>query len=382
MIAVMDWKRVPPYMGLLVYRRGRFWQVPNAVNEPKALLMSSPRVAVVVPARNEADVVGQAVRSLLEQDYSGQVQIFLVDDHSSDETANVARRAASDKAEQLTISLAMSLPAGWTGKMWALSQGVQQATPFAPDYFLFTDADIVHASDNITSLVARAQRDNLDLVSMMARLRCSSLAERALIPAFVFFFFMLYPPEWVSSPTHRTAAAAGGCILVRAEALARIGGIAAIRNELIDDCALAREIKRNGRVWLGLTQHTHSIRGYDGFGGVGHMISRTAFYQLRHSSWLLMATILGMAITFLGPPVWVCFGGWAALWGGVAWLMMSIAFWPTLRFYSRSPLWAPLLPVIAMFYMGATVHSAVRYWLGHGGEWKGRLQDAKTHLAG
>src|ERR1700691_5448568 len=362
--------------------RGRFWQVPNAVNEPKVLLISSPRIAVVVPARNEADVVGQAVRSLLAQDYSGQVQIFVVDDHSLDETANVVRRAASDKAEQLTISSAMSLPAGWTGKVWALSQGVQQATPFAPDYFLFTDADIVHASDSITSLVARAQRDNLDLVSMMARLRCSSLAERALIPAFVFFFFMLYPPEWVSSPTHRTAAAARGCILGRAQAPARIGGIAAIRNELIDDCALGREIKRNGSVWLGLTQHTPSIRAYDGFGAVGHMISRTAFYQLRHSGWLLMATVLGMAITFLVPPVLVCFGGWAALWGGAAWLMMSIAFWPTLRFYRRSPLWAPLLPVIAMFYMGATVHSAVRYWLGHGGEWKGRLQDVKTHLAG
>jgi hopene-associated glycosyltransferase HpnB len=362
--------------------RGRFWRVPNAVNDPKALLLSSPRVAVVVPARNEADVVGRAVRSLLEQDYSGPVQIFVVDDHSSDDTANVARRAASDKAEQLTISLAMPLPAGWTGKMWALSQGVQQATQFAPDYFLFTDADIVHASDSITSLVARAQRDNLDLASMMARLRCSSLAERALLPAFVFFFFMLYPPEWVSSPRHRTAAAAGGCILVRAEALARIGGIAAIRNELIDDCALGREIKRNGRVWLGLAQHTHSIRGYDGFGGIGHMISRTAFYQLRHSGWLMMATVLGMAITFLGPPVLLCFGGWAAVWGGAAWLMMSTAFWPTLRFYSRSPLWAPLLPVIAMFYTGATVHSAVRYWLGHGGEWKGRLQDAKTRLAG
>jgi len=362
--------------------RGRFWHVPNVVNDRKVLLVSSPRIAVVIPARNEADVVGQAVRSLLEQDYSGQAQIFVVDDHSSDGTANVARWAASDKAEQLTVSLAMSLPAGWTGKMWALSQGVRQATPFAPDYFLFTDADIVHAPDSITSLVARAQRDNLDLVSLMARLRCSSLAERALIPAFLFFFFMLYPPEWVSSPTHRTAAAAGGCILVRAEALARMGGIAAIRNELIDDCALAREIKRNGRIWLGLTQHTHSIRGNDGFGGVGHMISRTAFYQLRHSGWLMIATVLGMAITFLAPPVMVCFGGWAALWGGAAWLIMSTAFWPTLRFYSRSPLWAPLLPLIAIFYMGATVHSAVRYWLGHGGEWKVRLQDAKTHLAG
>jgi len=366
----------------LLTGRGRFWRVSNAASELNLLFMPAPRVAVVMPARNEADVVGLAIASLLEQDYAGQVQIFVVDDHSSDETANVARRAAADKAEQLTISSAMPLPAGWTGKMWALSQGVQEATQCTPDYFLFTDADIVHASDSVTSLVARAQKDKLDLVSMMVRLRCLSLAERALIPAFGFFFFMLYPPEWVSSPTHRTAAAAGGCILVRAEALARMGGIAAIRNELIDDCALGREIKRNGRVWLGLTQNTYSIRGYDGFSGIGRMISRNSFYQLRHSGWLLMATVLGMAITYLGPPVLVCFGGWAALWGGAAWLLMSVAFWPTLRFYSRSPLWAPLLPVIAMFYTGATVYSAVQYWLGRGGDWKGRLQDANASLAG
>ena len=366
----------------LLTGRGRFWRVSNAASELNLLFMPAPRVAVVMPARNEADVVGLAIASLLEQDYAGQVQIFVVDDHSSDETANVARRAAADKAEQLTISSAMPLPAGWTGKMWALSQGVQEATQCTPDYFLFTDADIVHASDSVTSLVARAQKDKLDLVSMMVRLRCLSLAERALIPAFGFFFFMLYPPEWVSSPTHRTAAAAGGCILVRAEALARMGGIAAIRNELIDDCALGREIKRNGRVWLGLTQNTYSIRGYDGFSGIGRMISRNAFYQLRHSGWLLMATVLGMAITYLGPPVSVCFGGWAALWGGAAWLLMTAAFWPTLRFYSRSPLWAPLLPLIAMFYTGATVYSAVQYWLGRGGDWKGRLQDANASLAG
>src|SRR5580692_7214936 len=379
---------IAPWIGVLSFfiwvyllaGRGGFWRLSKAATELTPPLTSAPRIAVVVPARDEAEVISLAIRSLLEQDYPGWVQIFVVDDHSSDETANVARRAAGDKAEQVTISSAMPLPAGWTGKMWALSEGVRQAAQFAPDYFLFTDADIVHASDSITSLVARAQVDKLDLVSIMARPRCASLAERALIPAFVFFFFMLYPPEWVNSPTHKTAAAAGGCILVRAEALAKIGGITAIRNELIDDCALGREIKRNGRVWLGLTQHTHSIRGYDGFGAVGHMISRNAFYQLRHSGWLLMAIVLGMAITFLGPPVLVCYGGWAAVWGGAAWLMMSTAFWPTLRFYSRSPLWAPLLPVIALFYTGATIHSAVRYWLGHGGEWKGRLQDAKTHV--
>lgn len=366
----------------LLVGRGRFWQVWTASSEPKPLLTSAPRVAVVVPARNEAEVVGLAVRSLLEQDYRGRVQIFVVDDHSSDETVNVVRQATASQPERLTICSAMPLPPDWKGKMWALSQGVQQAAQFAPDYFLFTDADIVHASDSIRSLVARAERDQFDLVSMMPRLRCSSVAERALIPAFVFFFLMLYPPERVANPRHKTAAAAGGCVLVRAAALARIGGVAAIRNELIDDCALGRKIKRQGRVWLALAQNTHSIRGYDGFGGIGHMISRTAFYQLRHSSWLLTATVLGMAITFLAPPVLVCWGGRAAALGGTAWFLMSCAIWPTLRFYSRSPLWAPLLPAIALFYTGATIHSAVRYWLGHGGEWKGRLQDAKSHLVG
>jgi hopene-associated glycosyltransferase HpnB len=366
----------------LLAGRGRFWRVSSTTADPELLLASPPRVAVVVPARNEADVVGRAIRSLLEQDYAGRLQVFVVDDHSSDETANVARQAAADKAERVTVISAMPLPAGWKGKMWALSQGVHQAAGFAPDYFLFTDADIVHAPESITGLVARAQSGKLDLVSMMVLLRCSSLAERALIPAFVFFFFMLYPPEWVSSLKHRTAAAAGGDILVRAEALARIGGIAAIRNELIDDCALAREIKRNGSIWLGLTPNTCSIRGYESFGSAGSMISRNAFYQLRHSGWLLIATVLGLVITYLSPPVLVFLGGWAALWGGAAWLLMSAAFWPTLRFYSRSLLWAPLLPLIALFYAGATIHSAVLYWLGHGGEWKGRMQDVKTHLTG
>ena len=379
---------IAPWTGVLCFfiwvyllaGRGRFWRMSKAATELTLPLTSAPRIAVIVPARDEAEVIGLAIRSLLEQDYPGRVQIFVVDDHSSDETANVARRAAGDKSDQVTISSATPLPSGWTGKMWALSEGVRQAAQFAPDYFLFTDADIVHAPDSITSLVARAKADKLDLVSIMARLRCSSLAERALIPAFVFFFFMLYPPEWVSSPTHKTAAAAGGCILVRAEALAKIGGVAAIRNELIDDCALARAMKCNGGVWLGAAENTYSTRGYDGFGGVGRMISRTAFYQLRHSGWLLLATVLGMTTTYLAPPVLVFFGGWAAILGAAVWLLMSVAFWPTLRFYSRSPLWAPLLPAIALFYTGATIHSAVRYWLGHGGEWKGRSQDAKTHV--
>jgi len=365
----------------LLVARGGFWRVSDSAADPKLSCASRPRVAVVVPARNEEGAIGEAVRSLLAQDYAGPLHIYLVDDHSVDDTVRVAREAAADTEEQLTIVSATLLPTCWTGKMWALFQGVQEAADFAPDYFLFTDADIVHAPDSVTSLVARAQAGNLSLVSMMVRLRCSSLAERALIPAFVFFFFMLYPPQWVGNPRRKTAAAAGGDILVRSEALARIGGITAIRNELIDDCALARKIKENGSLWLGLAKDTRSIRGYGTFGSVGRMITRNAFYQLRHSVWLLIATVIGLAITFLAPPVLVFFGGWAALWGGAAWLLMSIAFCPTLRFFSLSRLWGPLLPLTALFYTGATIHSAVRYWLGRGGEWKGRVQDARSRPA-
>jgi hopene-associated glycosyltransferase HpnB len=359
----------------LVAARGRFWRASTPATGLKLQSASAPCVAVIMPARNEAAVVGSAVRSLLAQDYAGPLRIFVVDDHSSDGTANVVREAAADYAQQVTVIPSAPLPPGWTGKMWALWQGVQRAAEFAPDYFLFTDADIVHGADSITSLVALAQSGDSALVSLMVKLRCSSLAERFLIPAFVFFFFMLYPPAWVNNPRCGTAAAAGGDILVRAETLAEIGGIAAIRNELIDDCALAREIKRTGSIWLGLAQNACSIRSYAGLTGIARMISRNAFYQLRHSVWLLIATVLALAITYLAPPVVVFFGGWATLWGAAAWFLMSIAFWPMVRFYSLSPLWAPLLPLVALFYAGATIHSAVQYWAGRGGEWKERVQD-------
>ena len=359
----------------LIAARGRFWRV---VSPTTPELESAPAVAIVIPARNEADVIAGPVRSLLEQNYPGPLRIFVVDDQSSDETASVVRKIAASDAERLTIVESAPLPGGWTGKMWAMAQGVQQASEFTPEYFLFTDADIVHAPDSVASLVARAQAGKRDMVSMMVKLRCESFAERALIPAFVFFFFMLYPPEWVNSPASNVAAAAGGDILVRADALGRIGGIAAIRNELIDDCALARQIKRGGPIWLGLTEKACSVRPYGSFGVIGRMISRNAFYQLRHSVWLLIGTILGLAITYIAPPITIFFGGWVTLFGVAAWLMMSLAFWPMLRFYSLSPLWAPALPLIAAFYAGATVHSAVQYWMGTGGEWKGRVQDSRA----
>jgi len=359
---------------ILVAAWGRFWLIPTA---PAGLTVTTapPRIAIVVPARNEADVLGPVLQSLLHQDYPGPSRIYVVDDHSTDATASVA----SESGDRVTTVSSHALPAGWTGKMWALDQGVKAAAEFSPEYFLFSDADIAHSPHSLSSMVALAQSRNLDLASMMAKLRCESLAERALMPAFVFFFFQLYPPSWVNDRQKKTAAAAGGDILVRADALMRMGGIKAIRSELIDDCALARLIKRNGAIWLGLTDEALSIRRYDTFAAIGRLISRNAFYQLRHSFWLLIATLLGLLVTYLAPPVVLLtglfFNHWASVLGGLAWLLMTLSFLPMVRFYGLSPLWATTLPLIAIFYAGATVHSAVQYWLGRGGKWKGRAQD-------
>lgn len=324
------------------------------------------RVTAVVPARNEAAVVGRALESLARQQFTGRLQIILVDDTSDDATAEIASRYA-------TVIRGAPLAEGWTGKLWAVSQGVAHAE--APDYLLLTDADIVHSPGNLAGLVARAEGEGYDLVSYMAELRCQSLAERALIPAFVFFFFLLYPPAWIRDPRRATAGAAGGCILIRREMLERIGGIASIRGELIDDCALARAVKRvGGRAWLGLSRSAESIREYGTFGEVARMISRTAFTQLRYSTAILAGTVAGLAFVYLLPPALALAGN---IWGAAAWLMMSCAYLPAVRFYRRSPLWAPLLPAIAMFYMGCTVASAVQYWRGAGGNWKGRSQAAR-----
>jgi hopene-associated glycosyltransferase HpnB len=338
------------------------------------------RVAVIVPARNETLVIGQTIHSLLRQAYDGAVQIFLVDDHSSDGTPEMARHAADEAGcpDRLSVIQAGPLPDGWTGKLWALSEGVRAATLFIPDYYWFTDADIVHEPDNLSSLLARVETGGFDLVSLMVKLHCESLAERMLIPAFVFFFFKLYPPAWVSRMDKRTAAAAGGCILIRPAALARMGGVAAIRNQLIDDCALARAVKPGGRIWLGLTARARSLREYGSFGEIGHMIARTAFTQLHHSALLLCGVVFAMTITYIAPLVLLGIGGHAAAFGLAAWLLMASAYWPTLHVYRLSPLWAPLLPIVAAFYLGATVYSAVEYWAGRGGVWKDRVQGRRS----
>jgi hopene-associated glycosyltransferase HpnB len=327
----------------------------------------------IVPARDEASVIGTSIASLLAQDYPGDFAVVLVDDHSTDGTADVARTAAAGKGDRLTIVSARPLPPGWTGKLWALSEGVRQiAVP--PDLYLFTDADIAHHPTNLPELVARLEGESRDLVSLMVKLRCESFAERFLIPPFVFFFALLYPFAWSNQPRDHTAAAAGGCILLRRSAYERIGGYASIKSALIDDCALARAVKRGGSIWLGLSQKTRSLRPYPKIADIWNMVARTAYTQLHHSPLILSATIVGMIVTYLAPPLLLLAGGGAAWLGGLAWLIMTASYMPMLRFYRLSMLWSPLLPAAALVYLAATIDSAWRYWRGRGGEWKGRVQ--------
>jgi hopene-associated glycosyltransferase HpnB len=353
----------------LALARGTFWRMkPDPADGVPAAPV--PSVTAIVPARNEAATVAAAIGSLAAQRYPGALHLTLVDDSSSDSTAALALAAAPN----LHVITAPPLPPGWTGKMWAVSQGVAAAST---DYLLLTDADIVHPPDHVAALVARAQQGNYDLVSYMVRLHCSTLAEQALIPAFVFFFFQLYPPRWIADPQRRTAGAAGGCMLVRRDALARAGGIERIRGKLIDDCALAREIKRSGgRIWLGLADRAASIRVYRTFAEIGRMISRTAFTQLGYS-WLAVAgTVAAMVVTYLAPPALTLFAppGAARGLGALAWLLMTALYWPSIRYTRRHWFWTPLLPLAALFYLGATLHSAWNHALGRGGLWKGRLQ--------
>jgi hopene-associated glycosyltransferase HpnB len=359
----------------LLFCRGGFWR--EGVLPPAPPPARWPSIAAVVPARNEAAFIGAALRSLLGQDYPGDFSVILVDDHSDDGTSERAREAALalGAAERLNIIHARTLPPGWTGKLWALNEGLVEIErcSMKPELILLTDADIVHHATNLRELAARVEA-GVDLASLMVKLRAESLAERFMIPAFVFFFEMLYPFSWIRDPTRRTAGAAGGCVLVRREVLRRIGGIQAIRGEIIDDCALGRAAKEGGPIWLGLSGKTRSLRPYPGLGDIWRMVARTAYAQLGYSPAVVVSTVLGLALAFLAPVAASLSGTWAATLGVAAWAAMVLAFLPTLRLYERSPVWAPLLPLIAVVYMAATVDSARRHWLGKGGEWKGRIQ--------
>jgi hopene-associated glycosyltransferase HpnB len=337
---------------------------------------------VIIPARNEADLLSVTLRSLLNQNYSGSLQIFLVDDHSTDNTAEVARETAATlgKSDQLHLLSAAPLPPGWTGKLWALDQGIQKAMTLQPDYFLLTDADIEHDRTNLQQLIEKAEGDDRELVSLMVRLRCQSVWEQLLIPAFVFFFEKLYPFRWVNQPFNKTAAAAGGCSLIRREAMVRIGGIQAIRQALIDDCALAQVIKSSGsqRIWLGLTESAHSLRPYDSLETIWNMVARTAFTQLNYSPLLLIGTLLGMTIVYLVPFMGAIFGFFTGLWlfafiNLFTYLLMSVMYFPIIWFY-RCPFRLTFcLPAIGFLYTLMTIDSARRHWQGKGGAWKGRV---------
>lgn len=359
------------------FARGNFWQVHEDGDKPTPL-KRWPRVVAIVPARNEAETIARAVTSLAKQDYRGELFAIVVDDHSDDGTADLAQKAAEEcnATGRISIHSANELPPGWTGKVWAMKEGIAAAEKRAPDYFWFTDADITHAPGALRRLVCRAETDSLDLASLMVFLRVRTFPERLLMPAFLYFFLTVYPPNWVSNPKSRAAAAAGGCILLRRAALEGIGGIAAVQSEVIEDCALARAVKRSGgRIQLGLTRSSLSLRGYKSFAEIRDLIARVAFTQLRYSFLMLLGALAGLFVTYLLP--WVLFFAFP----GEAWLavdttiaLMAATFAATVKFYGLPWPWALTLPLSALFYGYATFVSAARYWLGRGGQWKGRAQ--------
>ena len=426
------------WIGLLGFR-GQFWRADQRLVIEKFPTRSLgqgeslPKVCAVIPARNEAELLPRTLRSLLAQDYPGCLKVIVVDDQSTDQTGTIAQALAQESNQssqrfQLEVLSGQELPPDWTGKLWALEQGIrhgQRQTP-APDYFLFTDADIEHDPANLSQLVTKAEIEHLDLVSLMVLLRCQDFWERLLIPAFVFFFQKLYPFAWVNNPTKSTAAAAGGCILIRHQALNRIGGIEVVRQALIDDCALAQAVKSSntasfaplapqraiprwgeqnsqsppardcslgdlggfsktnqqrpalGGIWLGLSQSTRSLRPYPSLASIWNMIARTAFTQLEYSPWLLVGTVIGMTLIYLVAPIGlivsVLTGHWlSAIASFVTWLLMALAYLPTLRYYQCSPLLGFCLPGIGLLYTLMTIDSAWRHWQGKGGAWKGRV---------
>ena len=428
----------------LASARGMFWRLRDFDDDRANHESPSawPSVVAVVPARNEAAHIREAVTSLLQQNYPGEFSVIVVDDHSEDGTAELAQQAARDlNAEsRIQIHLAPPLPRGWTGKLWALNSGTgtpacapttsipprstatsrtassNPSTPASvPTYYWFTDADIFHAPDTLHRLVARAEHNRLDLTSLMVLLQAKTLPERLLIPAFLFFFLKLYPPRWIANPKAKTAGAAGGCILLRTEALQRMGGLAAIRSEVIDDCALAQAVKvaqpflavlrrppssntqpslpdqqshghpgpdwaqnlSPGRIWMGLTRRSISLRAYNSFAEIRDMIARTAFTQLHYSPALLLGTVAGMLLTYIAPVALLfAHNITTQILAACAWTLMSLVYLPILRFYRLSPIWAPLLPAAAAFYSYATFLSALRYYRGRGAQWKGRSQAA------
>ena len=355
----------------LYFLHGNFWQ--SGPELLPAIPADCPDVDIIVPARDEAQTIGRVIASLLAQDYPGKFRVFLVDDNSADGTASVAGIAAGG-SPNLHIITGAQKPAGWAGKLWAVRQGVAAST--AP-VLLLCDADITHDPRHLSTLVTRLGAPRVDMVSEMVRLNCTSLAEQATVPAFVYFFQMLYPFAKVNDPFSSTAAAAGGTVLIRREALERIGGIEKIKTALIDDVALAREVKKFGPIYLGHSGLATSIRPYPEFADVFRMVSRSAFTQLNYSALILAGTLVGLALVWLVPAFEAVFGhGWRFLFGLAAYAIGAVSYLPTLARYRVSRFWALALPLIALFYMAATFSSALDHWRGTGAKWKNRSYKA------
>ena len=358
----------------LALGHARFWstavRLPTSSNPDIA--SAWPEVTAIVPARDEADILPTTLPSLLGQDYPGRFRVVVVDDASSDGTGAVACRIGAQ------VVRGDGPPPGWAGKVAAMAVGVRSAG--TPEYLLFTDADVRFPANALTSLVTAARAHALDLVSQMVRLRAISRWERLIVPAFVYFFAQLYPFSRVNQPGSSAAAAAGGCMLVRREALREAGGLSCIADALIDDVALGQLVKgrRPGsRVWLGLSSDSESVRPYPRLTDLWAMISRSAYTQLRYSPWLLGGTVLGLLLVYVVPPTATVAGLLAgdailAALGAAAWTIMAATYVPMLRFYRLSPARAVLLPLIAVGYLAMTIDSARQHYRGQGGVWKGR----------
>lgn len=360
------------WLYLLLGRRF-FWRLSERDTAPVPAPDAWPAVVAVVPARNEADVIRHSLASLLAQDYPGEFRVVLVDDQSDDGTGELARGFDDPR---LTVMTGQARPPGWTGKLWAMHQGAGRAG--TSEFIWFTDADIAHAPDNLTNLVARAEDGQKVLVSLMARLSCRTTAEHFLIPAFVFFFAMLYPFAAVNDPKSKVAAAAGGCMLARRWTLEAAGGIEAIHHNLIDDCALARVMKRQGAIWLGLTDRAVSMRTYEHLTDIRRMVARSAYAQLGYSPWNLLGTLFGLFVVYAAPVLGALFALYfVQLAAYFAWAIMAGMYQPVLRFYRLTPLWGIALPLIGAFYAVFTLDSAIQHWSGKGGMWKGRAQASK-----
>lgn len=357
---------------VLLFGRGWFWLARDDDRDAARLPdpPAWPPVTAIVPARDEAETIAETVRSLLAQDYPGPFRLVVVDDRSADGTGAIALAAAAGDPRLRVVTGGPRL-AGWTGKLWALQQGLDAAGPLE-GLLLLTDADIRHAPDSLRRLVQRQAAEGRVLVSLMARLRCDSAAERWLIPAFVFFFQMLYPFRWSNDPAARTAAAAGGCVLLDAAAFARGGGLAPIRGEIIDDCALGRRMKAQGPTWIGLTDRVESIRPYETAATIRRMVARTAYAQLGYRVVALAGMLAALALVFLAPPLLAALHPGLAGWLGLAaWLAMVVAYAPMLQRFGLSPWRGLALPGIAAAYMVFTLDSALAEWRGRGGLWKG-----------